>query len=119
MGAGSRTEGGHLATLISALKAREAEKCRRSSELGRLDTWVRTDRSDLTVMARDLRRRVLEWREMAARNVSQARQILRKLLAGRIVLAPRTDRKCELSGRADYGTLFSGIPLAMSFLRDR
>ena len=49
---------------------------------------------------------------MAARNVAQGRQVIRKLLRGRVKLTPRDDGTVELSGQADYGKLFSGIPLA-------
>jgi hypothetical protein len=59
----------------------------------------------------DLARRGRHWRTLAARNVSQGRQILRKLLSGRVRLTPREGGRFDLSG-ADYGKLFSGIPLA-------
>ena len=59
---------------------------------------------------------------MASRTVAQGRQILRKLLRGRVVMTPREDGTIALSGQADYGKLFSGIPtngLAVSFVTAR
>ena len=51
-----------------------------------------------------------EWRTAARRNVAQGRQVLRKLLnQNRVTMRPLDDGTCELSGRADYGKLFSGI----------
>ena len=48
-----------------------------------------------------------------SRNVSQGRQVIRKLLGGtRVTMTLRDDGRCELSGRADYGTLFNGIVVA-------
>src|SRR5262249_14824659 len=46
-----------------------------------------------------------------ARSVAQGRQVLRKLLRGRVLMTPRDDGTVELSGQADYGKLFSGILL--------
>jgi hypothetical protein len=40
------------------------------------------------------------------------RQILRRLLRGRVTATPQEDGRVELSGQADYGKLFSGIYLA-------
>ena len=46
----------------------------------------------------------------ARRNVAQGRQVIRKLLGGtRVKMTPRDDGTCEISGRAHYGKLFSGI----------
>ena len=42
----------------------------------------------------------------------QARQILRKLIAGRLTMTPKIDadgRRYEWSGRATYGRLFAGL----------
>jgi len=51
--------------------------------------------------------------------VERVRQALRKLLRGRVLITPKADGTCELSGQADYGKLFSGIPLATALASER
>ncbi len=75
--------------------------------------------SDITTIERELLARVQEWRTMAARTVAQGRQILRKLLRGRVTATPQDDGTVELSGQADYGKLFSGIFLATAVASPR
>jgi hypothetical protein len=111
--------GGDVPTLVKALKTREAECARLEAERRQIELWASPARPDLGAIDGEIHRRVEEWRTMATRTVAQGRQILRKLLAGRVVMTPDADRRCVLSGRTDYGKLFSGIELAMSFLRDR
>jgi hypothetical protein len=110
--------GGDLDVLTKGLNAREAERTRLQTDCLSLESWHRAGQQQRD-LHRDLRVRVDEWRSLAVRNVCQGRQILRKLLDGRLTITPRHDGMCELSGRANYGKLFSGIPLAMPFLRDR
>ena len=68
--------------------------------------------ANVTRIERELLAYVQEWRTMASRTVAQGRQILRKLLRGRVTATPLDDGRVELSGQADYGKLFSGIFLA-------
>ena len=82
------------------------------AERQQLELVAQAAPTDFSNVVRDLEARVAEWREAASRNVAQARQILRKLLCGRVLITPCADGKCELSGRSDYGKLFRGIPLA-------
>jgi site-specific DNA recombinase len=104
--------GGEMASLAKAVKDREAERTRLRGEQEQLEQWQQAGTRGLGDIRGELHRRVDEWRAMAARNVAQGRQILRKLLDGRVTITPSPDGTCELSGRADYGKLFSGIPLA-------
>jgi hypothetical protein len=67
---------------------------------------------DVGPLRADLERRVADWRTSAARSVAQGRQVLRKLLRGRVRKTPREDGQVELSGQADYRKLFSGILLS-------
>jgi site-specific DNA recombinase len=104
--------GGELTSLVNALKQREQDRRRVVDEVTQLETVEKAGPVSVDALEQDLVARVEEWRAMAARNVTIARQLLRKLLRGRVVLTPREDGTCELSGQADYGKLFSGIPLA-------
>lgn len=104
--------GGALGALVTALKQREQDRRRLADEAQQLESAIRAGGVDVDTIHGELGRRVRDWRTLAARNVAQGRQILRKLLRGRVRFTPRDDGKIELSGQADYGKLFSGIPLA-------
>jgi hypothetical protein len=54
-----------------------------------------------------------EWRGMLGQNTSRTRQLLRKVLDGRVVFIPRadaSDRWYEMAGQATLEKFFSGIP---------
>ena len=104
--------GGELASLVTAVKQRERERHRLQSQREQLEKVLRDGPLDVRQLQADLARRVADWRTSAARSVAQGRQVLRKLLRGRVLMTPREDGKVELSGQADYGKLFSGILLA-------
>lgn len=59
-------------------------------------------------LAAELRKRLEDWKGLLARQPVRARQILRKLLAGRITFEPTTDGY-RFTGHATYGKLLSGI----------
>jgi len=102
--------GGELPSLIAKLKVCEEDRARVDAERRELDAIRRLAGHDVQRIERDLRQRVDEWRTAARRNVAQGRQVLRKLLnQTRVTMRPLDDGMCELSGRADYGKLFSGI----------
>jgi site-specific DNA recombinase len=101
--------GGELSVLTNGVKARELERRRLQTDCDQLESWHHAGRVNVREVQRELRKRADDWRVMAARNVSQGRQILRKLLDGRVTITPRDHDTCELSGRASYGKLFSGI----------
>ena len=61
---------------------------------------------------RNLRARLAEWQTLLRRQTAQARGILREVLVGRLVFAPKiegTARYYEFSGRATLSGLFAGI----------
>jgi hypothetical protein len=60
-----------------------------------------------------LRARLGDWQGMLGRQPEIARQILRKLLVGRLVLTPdATARTYTMQGRASSGRLLEGIAAA-------
>jgi hypothetical protein len=109
--------GDELAPLVTTLQTRQQELAQIEIERQQIATVLRAKPQEFRKVSRELRRRAEDWRTAAGRNVSQARQILRKLVRGRLVLTPLDDGTCELSGQADYGKLFSGIPLATAVAR--
>lgn len=67
---------------------------------------------DRTKFAESLRGSLEDWRGILEGNPVQARQILRKLLIGRLTLSPtvREDgRYYEIAGQVSYGRLLTGI----------
>ena len=111
--------GGELAALVAALKQRDHDCQRLEAERRQLEAVATMGTVDAGVVERELVERVNDWRAMAARNVAQGRQLLRKLLRGRVRVTPKDDGTCELSGQADYGKLFSGIPVATALASPR
>jgi site-specific DNA recombinase len=103
--------GGDIAALTAALKAREHRRMILQHELDAVDAQQLSD-FDSSASARELRRRVDEWRGLVQRNTPIARQVLDRLLADRIAWTPRRDEGIyEYSGRLQLDRLLSGIVL--------
>lgn len=102
--------GGALEGLVGALKTRERERERLRSDRQQLE-HLNLESVDGTTMALQLPAIAKDWRAAMGRNVTQARQILRKLLVGRFIIAPRENRTCDLSGRASYDKLLVEVRL--------
>ena len=85
--------GGDVPALVGAIKTQDA---RRGTLQARLTTMerpaVRFDRT----LERRLRKAVEEWRAVLGRQVGQARQVVTKLLAGRLTFVP--ERRNGLNG---------------------
>src|SRR5262249_52010068 len=96
----------------AALKQREQERQRVREELQQIETLRREGPVDVGPLREELERRVADWRTSAARSVAQGRQVLRKLLRGRVLMTPCEGGTVELSGQADYGKLFSGLVIS-------
>jgi len=103
--------GGQLAPLLDALKQREGRRADVLAQLEHLDgmakapTWG--DR-----LSDEIRARIEEWHSLIGRQPIVARQIVRKLLIGRLTLTPRQDgtrRWYDITGQASYGTLLAGV----------
>jgi hypothetical protein len=104
-----------LSSLVERLKVCEQDRARVEREREELTVWIGVGRRDERVVLRDLRARVDEWRTAARRTIPPGRQVLRKLLGRtRVAMRPREDGTVELSGRTDYGKLFSRIVVPVS-----
>ena len=64
---------------------------------------------DLQEIQQEVEVRLTDWRGLLRRQVAQSRQILRKLLVGRIVFRQREDGVYEFSGQASLGRILAGI----------
>jgi hypothetical protein len=64
---------------------------------------------DLQQIQQDVEVRLAEWRGLLRRHVAQSRQILKKLLVGRIVFRQREDGVYEFSGQASLGRIIAGL----------
>lgn len=100
-----------LRSLLDAMKARERRRAELQAQLEHLDGLGRSARNPADMM-HELSQRLTDWHGVLERHPVQARQLLRKLLDGRLILTPRIDetgRWYEVTGRAVYGRLLSGI----------
>jgi hypothetical protein len=101
--------GGPLAALVDALKARERQRADTLARLEHLDGLSRAPEWGNGIRDK-LRARLVEWHGFLSRQPEIARQILRKLLVGRLVLTPNAEmRTYAVQGRASYGRLLEGI----------
>ncbi len=76
---------------MGALQTRERERVQIESDLQRLGTIEQAHALSATGIATDLETHLVEWRAPLHANVQQARQMIRKLLEGRIVVTPNAD----------------------------
>ena len=81
--------GGDLLSLTQAMKDRERRSAQLERELQGLDELAQVSQIDEADLAQELRGILLGWRELLAKHTSQARQILRELLDGRLAFTPR------------------------------
>lgn len=83
---------GDVGPVLTALKARDT---RRQMLKDELVSFTRKRSSDLDEAKVEMvcRKRLADWRSLLRAHVSQARQILRKLLNGRIVFTPDAEQR--------------------------
>ena len=102
-----------LPSLLDAIKVRERRRADLKARLEHLEGLERAAGSwNRTTFAESLRGALADWRGILEGNPVQARQILRKLLVGRLILSPtvREDgRYYEIAGKVSYGRLLTGI----------
>ena len=105
-------QGGELAPLVEALKAREEHRDAIRAELASLDGRRRLTDLDAGRLASKAEKRLEEWRGLLGRQPVQARQILGKLLVGRITFTPGEDaegRFYAFEGEGALGRLLTGV----------
>jgi hypothetical protein len=102
-------QGGDLKPLLDGIQAREQRRRTLQSELAGLEGLQPVTARDLQDIQREVEIRLADWRGLLTRQVVQSRQILKKLLVGRIVFRPRDDGTYEFSGRATLGRIIAGL----------
>ncbi len=79
-----------MPSVVTAIKDRERQQGSLRAQLTALERLEQLSGLDLARLDRDLTERLTEWRELLSRHTAQARQLLRKLLVGRLAFAPET-----------------------------
>jgi hypothetical protein len=102
-------QGGDLKPLLDGIRARERRRQALQTELSGLDGLQPVTTRDLQQIQHDVEARLADWRGLLRRHVAQSRQILKKLLVGRIVFQPRDDGTYEFSGQASLGRIIAGL----------
>ena len=108
-------EGGTVQTLVQAIKDREEERDTLRRQIASLAGAERAGQVDWTLLEKQLRAKLDEWRQLLQRHVPQARQVLKKLLLGPIVFTPHreaTERYYSFRASVNLGKLLAGIACA-------
>ena len=97
-------------TLVGAVNAREAQLETLRGELTALDQLTQVGRLDRIQLERTARECLTDWQGLLAGQPVQARQMLRKLLEGRLVFTPTADGTAvEFRGTGVLDPVLSGI----------
>jgi hypothetical protein len=104
--------GGELATLMDAIKTREAAKAALERRTAALAAQEALGTINPATLANDMRAKLDDWRGLLRRHVPQARQILKKLFPQPLRLGPDDDGGFALRGQASVEKLVQGIPCA-------
>jgi hypothetical protein len=92
------------------MKRCEQDRRRVQQELSALENLVHVGTFDMRKVERELQARLTEWRDLLRRLTPIARQILGRLLDGRIAWTRhRDERRYEFTGRAKFDRLLQGI----------
>jgi site-specific DNA recombinase len=102
-------QGGDLKPLLDGIQAREQRRRTLQTELAGLEGLQPVTARDLQDIQREVETRFSDWRGLLTRQVVQSRQILKKLLVGRIVFRQREDGVYEFSGQASLGRIIAGL----------
>jgi hypothetical protein len=101
-------QGGPIATLVDEMKAQERRKAALTAELAQRERPVET--VDVRALEAELLRYVAEWRSVLRQHVTIARQMLRKLVDGRVCFTPKGDA-AEMVAPLTLGGLLATVTL--------
>jgi hypothetical protein len=110
--------GGPLASLVAEIKTTEQRRADVLAQLEHLEGLAKAPAWDDT-LREEIRRRLAEWQDLIGREPEVARQLLRRLLVGRLKLTPHvteTARWYQVEGPATYGQLFEGLPCVVDLV---
>ena len=97
--------GADLASMVKAVKEREARRKTLAAQLAASEVaaqWPKHGHAELRV---DLEARLKDWRGLFGRHVGQTRQLLRKLLVGRLMVMPDVRQEGRFARITGTGTL--------------
>jgi hypothetical protein len=92
-------QGGDLTVLLEGIRARKQRRRALQEELAGLEGLRPVSARDLQDIQRDVEGRLTDWRGLLRRQLVQSRQILRRLLVGRIVFRLREDGVYKFSSQ--------------------
>jgi site-specific DNA recombinase len=102
-------QGGDLKPLLDGIQTRERRRGTLQAELAGLESLRPVTALELQQLQREVELRLADWRGLLSRQVAQSRQILKKLLVGRIVFRQRENGTYEFSGQASLGRIIAGL----------
>lgn len=104
--------GGELAPLVTLLQSKQARRDELLASHGRIVDHRPFNRRKVQAAVRE---RLEDWRGLLSRNVAEARQLLREILAGPIRFTP-DNGAYRIEGDADFGQLLAtaGVPPYMA-----
>ena len=94
------------------VKQRESERDQLRRELAVIDQAGKAAQLDPKAIERELRAKLTEWRGLLRKHTPQARQVLKKLLAGPIVFSPVRNgwqRYYEFRAPVAVGRIIAGL----------
>ncbi len=105
---------GESQTIVEAIRARERERARLRQRLAEMEAIAAIPAAGDAATTRELRTMLDEWREFLGGAPAQVRQILRKLLVGRLVFDPdrRGRRRYTFRGTGRIDRLVAGVVAA-------
>jgi hypothetical protein len=104
--------GGDLPTLVAEMKALEHRRAFLEADLKRLEQVRRLSATDLQALEPKLLDRLEDWRGLFRRHLLEARQMLGKILIGRVTFTPSAlcaEWEVEYAAECSLGRLVSGI----------
>jgi hypothetical protein len=104
--------GGDLPTLVAEMKALERRRAYLEAEVQNVEHVEGLSATDLQALEPELLTRLEDWRAMFRRHVLEARQMIAKILTGRVVFTPRAtgaEWAVEYAAECSLGKLVSGI----------
>jgi len=96
------------------MKEREARRAHLKAELAKLGSRADITSLNAACVSSNLRERLTDWQGLLQRHTVEARQILRRLLVGRLLFTPKEDEKgryYEFAGQGSVSELLSGVVL--------
>ena len=101
---------GPLPTLLTAIQERERRRSALQRDLATLDGLDRMSQLDEGRLVQDLEENLRKhWQDLSVKQLSITRQLLRKLLPGRVRIVPQGINQYIFSGKAAFGRLLAGV----------